>query len=132
MDAQVRARRGSLPLRFVLGLDQLEEALRLAAVVEQDAVDGSLPAAREVVGRGGDPPGRGVPGEGLRGSDAVEEDLAERLRVVVAGPGICRRDAVLAVRAVPAERVDAQDLAEGRGQVLRVVEWIARAAAVRH
>ena len=71
-----------------------------------------------------------VPREALRIADPVGVDLPERIGVAVAGEGIVGRDAVLSVGAVGTERVDAQDLAEDRRQVLGHVERIAAAPAV--
>ena len=72
----------------------------------------------------------GIPGEALGVAHAVGVDLAERVGVAVVDERVAGGNAVLAVGAVRAERIDAQDLAERRIEVLRQVERVAAAAAV--
>ena len=71
-----------------------------------------------------------VPRESLRIARAVRVDLAERVRIVVVHERVVLRNAVLAVRAVVAERIDAENLAERAGEILRDVLRIAAAAAI--
>src|SRR5690606_11876852 len=70
-----------------------------------------------------------VPAEALRVAHTQGVDLAQR--AVVTDERIVGRDTVLAVRAARAERVDAQDLAERGTPLLREVQRITAAAAVR-
>src|SRR5262245_31658411 len=74
--------------------------------------------------------GARVPRIALRIPHAVRIDLGERVRIVVVGKWIVLRNAVLAVRAVLPERIDAEYLAERRAEVLRIVERIAAAPAI--
>src|SRR4029077_11812384 len=60
-----------------------------------------------------------IPREPLRIAMAVRVDLAERIGIL--RERIRRGNAVLAVRAVAAERIDAKDLAEDRLEVLRMI-----------
>src|SRR6267142_73710 len=62
------------------------------------------------------PAGVRIPPEPLRVPEAVGVDLAERLRLVVVHERIARGNAVLAVRAVGPERIDAQHLAVRRAE----------------
>ena len=71
-----------------------------------------------------------VPREALRIARAVRVDLAERVRIVVVHERVVLRNAVLAVRAVLAQRIDAENLAERRSQILRHVHRIAAGAAI--
>ena len=76
-------------------------------------------------------PFRSSQGEALRVAHAVGVDLAEGAVGPGAGEGIVGGDAVLPVGAVRAERIDAQNLAQDRAEILREVQRIPAAAAVR-
>src|SRR5258706_7371625 len=72
--------------------------------------------------------GLAVPEKSLCIADAIGVNFAER--VLVFDERIARRNSILAVGAVRSERIDAEDLTEARGQVLRVLEWVTATAAV--
>ena len=76
-------------------------------------------------------PGLRIPEKPLGIPHSVRINLAERLGLAITDEWVRRRNSVLAVRAVLAERIDSENLAERRAQVLSDIERIVAAAAIR-
>ena len=132
------SRRRVLALCPVLGLNQLEERLRCASIIEEHPADGALPAAGQSVG---------LDIEDLAAGHVAEQQqvvgvimpagvrVASRLVRSEGIPCSCKQDVHTiragcrtAVGAVGAEGVDSQDLTEDRGGVRGQVERVLASA----